>query len=68
MGLVVNVWVGLGRIVGEIGWSRAPKVSELALGFSAAEPPKAHVHGFHSFGNDGLVGDAEGSCVVCLDG
>ena len=68
LGLVVNVWMGLGRIVGKIVWAGAPKVSELALGFSASEPPKSHVHGFHPFGNDGFVGYAEGSCVVCLDG
>ena len=49
LGFVVDIRVGLGGVIGKIGGTRTPVVAELALGFIAAEPPEAHVHGFHFF-------------------
>mgnify|MGYP006169357941 CR=1 FL=1 len=68
LGFMVDVWVGLGGVVGKVGGVRSPVEVKLALGFPTAEPPEAHIHGFHLFSDDGFVGDAKGGCVVRLDG
>ena len=65
---MIDVWVGFGGVIGKVGRAWTPVVTELALGFAAAEPPKAHVHGLHFLSYDGFVGDAQGCGVVCLDG
>ena len=67
LGFMVDVWVGLGGVVGEVGGARSPVEAKLALGFAAAEPPEAHVHGFHLFSDDSFVGDTECGGVVSLD-
>ena len=67
LGFMVDVSVGLGGVVGKIGGTRSPVEAKLSLGFSAAESPKVHVHGFHFFSDDGLVGNTQDSGVVCLD-
>ena len=43
---VVDGGVALGAVVGEVELAGGPEESELALGFSAAEPVEVHVHGF----------------------
>ena len=65
---MIDVWVGFGRVISKVGRAWTPVVMELALGFVAAEPPKAHVHGLHFLSYDGFVGYAYGCGVVCLDG
>ena len=55
-------------IVGKIRVARSPVEEELALRFTAAEPPEAHVHGFEVFGDDGLVDDTGGGGFFSLDG
>ena len=64
---MVDVRVGLGGVVGKIGGTRSPVEAKLSLGFSAAEPPQAHVNGFHIFSDDGFIGNTQGSGVVSLD-
>ena len=46
VGQVVDGGVALGAVVGEVEFAGGPEESELALGFSAAEPVEVHVHGF----------------------
>ena len=65
---MIDVWVGFGGVVGKVGGAWTPVVAELALGFAAAEPPKAHVHGLHFLSYECFVGYAQGCGVVCLDG
>jgi hypothetical protein len=43
LGFMVDVGVGLGGVIGKIGGAMTPVVAEFALGFTAVEPPKAHV-------------------------
>ena len=38
------------------------------MGIAEADPPEAHVRGFEHFIDHGVVGDADGSSVVALDG
>ena len=66
-GFVVDVGMGFGRVIRMVEGAGGPVVAKLALGFAAAEPPEAHVHGFHLFSDDSFVGDTECSGVVSLD-
>jgi hypothetical protein len=59
LGFMVDVWVSLGGVVGKVGGARTPVEAKVTLGFPTAEPPEAHVNGFHLFGNDGFVGNAQ---------
>ena len=68
LGFVIDIRMGFGGVVSKVGGARTPVVSKLSLGFPAAEPPEAHVHGLHFFCYDGFVGDTQGGGVVCLDG
>ena len=42
--------------------------SELVLTDTISNPVESHVHGFCTFGFDGVVGYSGGDSVVCLDG
>ena len=46
MGQVVDGGMALDAVVGEVEFAGGREESELALGFSAAEPVEVHVHGF----------------------
>ncbi len=62
-------WVdGAGVIVCPIVTAFIPVVAELLLRFLGAEPPKAEVHGLGFSWDNGEVGHANVSGVVCLDG
>ena len=65
---MVDGRVALGAVGGEVELAGGPEESELALGFSAAEPVEVHVHGFRFARNDGLVGHTDRCGVVTLDG
>ena len=39
LGFMVDVWVGLGRVVSQVASTGAPEVTKLPLGFAASEPP-----------------------------
>ena len=67
-GFVVDVGMGFGRVIRMVEGAGGPVVTKLALGFAAAEPPEAHVHGFHFARDDSLVGYAKGCSVIGLDG
>ena len=67
LGFMVDVRVGLGRVVGKVGGARSPVEVKLPFGFTAAKPPKAHVHGFHFLSNDGFDVNTQGSGVVSFD-
>ena len=60
--------VTLGAVVGEVEFAGGPEKSELALGFSAAEPVEFHVHGFCFARDAGFFGHADCCGVVALDG
>ncbi len=68
VGFVVDWWGVLGVVVCPIVTALIPVVAELLLRFTAAEPPKAEIHGLGFLGDNGEVGDANGSGVVQLDG
>jgi hypothetical protein len=68
VGLMVDGWVVFGVVVCPIVAAFIPVVTKLLLGFSALEPPYAKVHGLGLLRDNGEVGDANGSGVVCLDG
>ena len=55
-------------VISVVGRPWSPVIAELTLGFTAAEPPEAHVHGFHLFGDDGFIGDTKCCGVVGLMG
>ena len=58
----------LGTVISPICCSRVPIKSELSLGLAAAEPVKAHVHGFYASKDNGFVDYTNGGGVVSLDG
>ena len=60
--------VVLAAVVSVVAGARCPEVSELALGTTSAEPPKANVHGLQHLADHDVVGDAGSSGVVALDG
>ncbi len=68
VGFVVNGWVVLGVVVCPIVTAIIPVVAELLLRFLAAEPPLTEVHGLGFMWDDGEIGDANGSGVICFDG
>ena len=68
LGFVIDVRMGFGGVVSKVGGARSPVEAKLTLGFPTAEPPEAHVHGFHPFCDDSFVGNAQGCCVVGLNG
>ena len=47
--------VALADVVSEVDLAGGPEESELALGFSAAEPVEVHVHGFFFARDDGFL-------------
>ena len=67
LGFMVDVRVGLSGVISRVGGPGPPVEAKLPLGFPAAEPPKAQVHGAHFFSDDGFVGNTQGSGVVSLD-
>ena len=67
VGFVVDGWVVFGVIVGQVATAFVPVEAELFLGFAASEPPQAEIHGLGFPWNDGEVGNANCSGVVCLD-
>ena len=68
VGQVVDGRMALGAVVGKVELAGGPEETELALGFSAAEPVEVHVHGFCFARNDGFVGHADRCGFVTLDG
>ena len=56
-----------GSIVGSVLGYWAPVVSELALGFTAAEPMESHVHCLGATRLDVIGDHTKGSAVVSLD-
>ena len=50
LGVMVDIRMGLGGVVGKVGGPGPPVQAKLPLGFPAAEPPKMHVHGIQFFG------------------
>ena len=64
---VVADRVVFGVVVGQVSGGSIPKHSELVLGDSVLNPPKAHVHGFGPFLFDQAVGKASGDGVVRHD-
>jgi hypothetical protein len=63
---VVCCTVVLGPVVSLVGWSRAPEISKLILGFAASEPMELHVHSFSAPGLNVVVYNTMGFCVVDL--
>ncbi len=49
---MVHAHMILGNIVALVGWTGPPKVSELCLGGTAAEPVESHVHQFEALAGD----------------
>jgi hypothetical protein len=68
VGFAVDWWVVLGVVVCPVVTAFIPVVGELLLRFLAAEPPYVEIHGLGFLRDNGVVGDANGSGVVCLDG
>ena len=68
LGFLVNGRIVFGAVIPLVIGSWGPEESELALGFAAADPPQAHVHGFYAIGYGGEFGDANSISVVSLQG
>ena len=66
LGFMVNRIIVFGAVIPLVCCSWIPVELELALGFMAAEPPQAHVHGFDALGYSGEVDGANRSSVVSL--
>ena len=64
---MVGVRVMFGIVVGPVFRAGVPIVSKLVLRFTAAEPPKSHVHYFALSRNNSVVGNPCSSRVVSLD-
>jgi len=56
----------LGEVVSEIALTFGPVDEELALTNAVAYPVELHVHGFGATLFHGVIGDAGGCTVVCL--
>ena len=65
---MVQGWMMLGTVVGQVLVSWCPVVAEVFLRVAALEPPEAHVHGIEHFFHHGLFGEAIGGEVVALNG
>ena len=68
VGFVVDGQVVFGVVVNQIVAAFVPVAVELFLGLTALKPPQAEIHGLGFPWYDGLVGDADSSGVVHLDG
>ena len=55
--LVIHMWMVLGAVVGQVGVTRSPIITELILIFAASEPIEAHVHQLGASGHDSVVCD-----------
>ena len=65
---VVVIWVMFGAVVPHVGGAWFLVIMVLTLTIATTEPMEAHVHGFHTLGDNGIV-HGPGSCgVVSLDG
>ena len=67
MSFMVGIRVVFSVVIGPVFRAGVPIVSKLILGFTAAKPPKSHVHHFASLGNNSVVGNSCSSGVVSLD-
>ena len=58
----------LGEVIGIVYFASFPVDAALALTDSVLDPVESHVHGFGTFGFDGVVGDFASRGVVCAWG
>ena len=67
VGFMVEVRVMFSIVIGPVFRASIAIVSKLVLGFTAAEPPKSHIHHFVPSRNNSVVGSPCSSRAVSLD-
>ena len=60
--------VAFSVVICPVGGTWGPVVSKLALGVTASDPIKSHIHSLSFLGDNGLIGEPIYCGVVSLDG
>ena len=59
-------WLNLRKIIGNISFSIGPDYLKDSLSYAVSYPVVAHIDSFGAPKLDGIIGNAYGSCIVCI--